>query len=799
MTAAILAKSPYQIDGKVRRVRLADHARDVLRATDLMFGAPGDPTRLAKKWLRFFKLPTATFDAFLQNLRLAAVFHDLGKANDGFQAMVHGRGHQDIRHEHLSALLLWLPEMRQWLARLKDYSVDPEIVVSSVLSHHLKANHKGLAAPLTEASKVVRVFAASDDVRAVLQTAADLFAVEPPDLSGHDRAWRFDREIAAQRDELRDALRAFRRMVHRDDTLRRLTMAVKAALLAVDSAGSAAARTAADLDHLDRWLRSAFGIARLTPDDIQEKVIQPRVEELKQAGIWRGYQKFQIEAANLGPRALLLASCGSGKTLAAWKWIAARLALRKASRVLFLYPTRATATEGFRDYVSWAGPEEAALVSGTAHYDLQELFANPGSGRDPRSGGDYAVDDRLFALAYWERRIFSATVDSFLACMTNRYAALCLLPLLVDSIVVVDEVHSFDPSMFKALERLLDEFDVPVLCMTASLPKLRREFLIEKRGMEPFPRELSDFPDLESQSGADRYRIHQSTELDAHTVALTALRKGKRVMWVVNTVRRCQRVARSLVKTLGEDPNVPKSIRCYHSRFKLEHRRARHNQVVLEFKRGAGATRPDDRGLILVTTQVCEMSLDLDADILITELAPVPALIQRMGRCCRVPDPGERRGEVYVYPPEGYPDGGERGARPYTAKELRQGEAFIAALSDRGAITQLDLADELEKLPTDELLLPESRAAFPDSGPYAMAREDTFRDDDGYVVDAVLDSDVDLWLAARHRREPAEGYVVPVPRGVVSRDSRLGAFLYRAPGDRYHPFLGFLEEVPVDA
>jgi len=783
----------------------------VLAASTLMFGTPGNSTRLARQWLRFFKLPESSFDAFINNLRLAAVFHDLGKANDGFQSMVHGRsrGRQDIRHEHLSALLLWLPEMRQWLSRLAEFGVVPEIVVGAVLSHHLKASHDKLAEPLGETgvSDQVEVYAAAPEVAATLQLAAGLFDIAPPEIAHHAGVWRFDgaagsNSIAAKRSELRGDLRGLTRTLAsgRDAARRRLTMAVKAALLAVDSAGSAAPRTNRDLAV---WLDAAFiDMKPLTPEDIHEKVLEPRIAELTRAGRWRGYHRFQEQAATLGPRALLLAGCGSGKTLAAWKWAAAQLEQHEASRILFLYPTRATATEGFRDYVSWAGPEEAALSTGTARYDLQTLFANPGTGSDIRSGGDYTVEERLFALAFWERRVFSATVDSFIACMTNRYAALCLLPLLVDSIVIVDEVHSFDKNMFRALERMLEEFDVPMLCMTASLPVDRRSFLQNVRGLELYPRDPGEFPDLEAQTKATRYVIHRTTEDEAYEVATKAVASGLTVMWVVNTVRRCQRIAGRLAGMLGMDLDAaaPGPVSCYHSRYKLEDRRSRHSAVIEQFKRPADGSGTERTGRILVTTQVCEMSLDLDADVLITELAPVPSLIQRMGRCCRNLTEDRPPGQVYAYPPEGYPAGRDRGALPYTAAELRQGDLFVGALAGGRGVSQADLSAQLELLvPEDEGLHPHQRSAFPDSGPYALSRDDAFRDENDYVVDAVLDADIPAWLDAKANKQPTDGFVLPVPRRHATPDDRLGSFLSRANAAQYHWFLGFQEEVPSDA
>jgi hypothetical protein len=101
---------------------------------------------------------------------------------------------------------------------------------------------------------------------------------------------------------------------------------------------------------------------------------------------------------------------------------------------------------------------------------------------------------------------------------------------------------------------------------------------------------------------------------------------------------------------------------CYHSRFRLCDRRERHNEVVAEFQ------RKPRRAALAITTQVCEMSLDLDADVLISEVAPVTALIQRMGRCCREQHPGKRFGEVYLYD--------SQQVLPYEKIDIEQGNKF---------------------------------------------------------------------------------------------------------------------------
>src|SRR5690606_29721935 len=211
----------------------------------------------------------------------------------------------------------------------------------------------------------------------------------------------------------------------------------------------------------------------LTADTIRQAIILPRLEQI---GIDESrlnpFQKACGDPGQVPPRALLLAPCGSGKTLAAWQWIAARCEEKPRRRVIFLYPTRASATEGYRDYIAYAGPEEAALVHGTADLDLDGIH--------PDLPTEARIDEaRLSALRQWPERLFSATVDQFLGYLQHGYGPTCHLPLLADSVVVFDEVHSYDRGAFSALLEFLRHFDVPVLCMTATILEGRRKKLEE--------------------------------------------------------------------------------------------------------------------------------------------------------------------------------------------------------------------------------------------------------------------------------------------------------------------------------
>ncbi|MBU4232527.1 MAG: CRISPR-associated helicase Cas3', partial [Proteobacteria bacterium] len=564
---------------------------------------------------------------------------------------------------------------------------------------------------------------------------------------------------------VKTALRRLKRRLREDEGLHRLLMAVRAALILADSAASAAPRIDQKIEH---WLETAFR-ETLTGEFVETQIISPRVEQIKAQKRWRGWSDFQLSAEDLSARALLLAPCGSGKTLAAWRWIKGRLHVKPAARVIFLYPTRATATEGFRDYVSWAPEADVALIHGTAAYELEGMFDDP---EDARFGKSFTTEDRLYALGFWHRRVFSATVDQFLGFMQQVYRSICLLPLLADSILVVDEVHSFDRKLFSAFKLFLKNFDLPVLCLTASLSPERKRALAEDCGLEIFPQDLGAFQDLEVQSARHRYDIQLLDDEDsAQEVALRSFQEGKRVLWVVNTVDRCQRLARSL------------SALCYHSRFRLVDRKKQHNLVISAFQ---NTTEP----VLAITTQVCEMSLDLDAQVLISEYAPLTSLIQRLGRCNRrALQEGDPFGQVYFYPPED--------DNPYTPDDLVGREEFLEAVAGR-EVSQLYLEQLLEAYGPAELEL-ERYAAFLENGPWAKAREESLREAMDYTVDAVLDRDLETYLELRKQRQPTDALLLPVPRRWARPHPRLGRFPQVAPASHYHRDFGFfnfpLEEI----
>lgn len=745
---------------------LLSHTEDVLQTFRALFGRIEMTTRLANCWRRFFRLTDDEWRAFYACSVPAIIFHDLGKANSGFQQAVKkgDRDSQLIRHEHLSALILFEAPFTRWLDSLPDCR--SEIVVSAVLGHHLKAIQGKIGAN-TNANRSIFTFY-DQGLEQLITYAKQEFQVDPPSCGDMSlaKSWSYEGANAVtftrKREELDSRLQQFRRRLRKDESAKRIHTAVRSALIVADSAASGLTRERKDLL---QWLEIAFSEdEQINGDYIERNVIQPRIQQIESRGTIFGWHTFQNAAATLPPRALLLSSCGSGKTLAAWRWIQSHVMAHPTARVIFLYPTRATATEGFRDYVSWGPETDVSLIHGTSAWELQGLFKNP----DVRSEKDFTSESRLFAIGYWHRRVVSATVDQFLGFMQHSYASMCLLPMLVDSVVVIDEVHSFDKSLFSALRSFLLYFDLPVLCMTASLPERRREELLEC-GLDAFPQELSAYPDLHDRADMKRYHTCRlDDEKVAETVVRKALEQRQTILWVVNTVDRCQKIASRL------------GWLCYHSGFTLEDRKKRHDEVISAFQERPGP-------LLAVTTQVCEMSLDLDANVLITEEAPITSLIQRMGRCNRHAKLASKKiGRVFIYRPEN--------SLPYSGEDLAGVTGFLDAI-DGQRVSQIDLQELLEEHGPDQVD-PEKYAAFLECGPFAIAREESLRDANDRNVQAVLSSAVGDFLKHRNAHKPLDGYLLPAPRKLAKQDSRLGAFPLVVDSTLYTSELGLLRKLP---
>ncbi|KAF0119374.1 MAG: hypothetical protein FD149_59 [Rhodospirillaceae bacterium] len=115
-----------------------------------------------------------------------------------------------------------------------------------------------------------------------------------------------------------------------------------------------------------------------------------------------------------------------------------------------------------------------------------------------------------------------------------------------------------------------------------------------------------------------------------------AAEAGQAVAWIRNTVADAMAAAAQLKERVSPD-----KLRLFHARFAMGDRLEREEEVEAIF--GKASTPAQRRGWILVATQVAEQSLDLDFDLMASDLAPMDALIQRAGRLWRHDRPERQR------------------------------------------------------------------------------------------------------------------------------------------------------------
>ncbi|MGP3947186.1 CRISPR-associated helicase Cas3' [Streptomyces sp. 7N604] len=263
------------------------------------------------------------------------------------------------------------------------------------------------------------------------------------------------------------------------------------------------------------------------------------------------------------------------------------------------------------------------------------------------------------------------TIDQLLFAATRTKHVMLRMAGLSGKVVILDEVHAADVYMSQFLKeglRWLGQAGVPVVLLSATLPPGQRRELLESyvggEGKEsasgPEIPEPDGYPSVTAVWGTEQGVGHlvedtqpwrgdlsvgvevlpelarqQTDEAGSPGDATVArlledrLADGGCALVIRNTVARAQATFQTLRAVFGEE------VRLLHGRLHAEHR-AERTQECLELlgpPREDGPSRPDR--LILVATQLAEQSFDVDADLLVTDLAPVDLLLQRIGRVHR--------------------------------------------------------------------------------------------------------------------------------------------------------------------
>jgi CRISPR-associated endonuclease/helicase Cas3 len=363
-----------------------------------------------------------------------------------------------------------------------------------------------------------------------------------------------------------------------------------------------------------------------------------------------------------GPQLLVVEDLtGAGKTEAALV-LAQRLIARGVAEGLYMgLPTMATANAMFtrvhdayrRLYADDASPS-LVLAHGKAR--LSDLFRQLISGWRVETHGheeDSGTTSRLWIADNRKKALLASvgvgTIDqALLAALPVRHQSLRLFGLC-RNVLIVDEVHACDAYMHKLLRGLLQfhaSLGGSAILLSATLPKSMRRELVESfchgMGYEAPELQREDYPLLtlvsadgamelpfEPRVGSPRtVNVRFSADVTEIVARLKATAEsGHCACWVRNSVSDAIEGER-LVREAGVS-----GVELFHARFAMGDRLDLEERIKRRYGEESG---PAERaGHVLVATQVVEQSLDLDFDLVVTDLAPVDRIVQRAGRLCR--------------------------------------------------------------------------------------------------------------------------------------------------------------------
>lgn len=412
-----------------------------------------------------------------------------------------------------------------------------------------------------------------------------------------------------------------------------------------------ARQAARDAGLLPSPISSKTGLASVFPEITAARPLQSWAETV---ALPNGPALFTIEDAT-----------GSGKTEAALVLAHRLMAAGHGTGIFFALPTMATAnamyarlSNAYRRLFSDGTCPSLVLAHSrrSLHEGFRSSILEPAA--DPRGDNVTPADQPAGAqcsawIADDRRKAFLAevgagTIDqAIMAVLPTRHAPLRLLGLS-RQVLIVDEAHAYDAYVSEELRQLVTfhaALGGSAIILSATLTRAQRRELqtaflagLDANG-EPDGAVAYPLVTTTSASGITAEPCRMAPELErrvaverlanaaaAITEIKAAAEVGAAVAWIRNSVNDAIEAHRAFASA-GIEAML------FHARFAMGDRQDIEQEVLQRF--GRSSVGEQRHGRVLVATQVIEQSLDLDFDLIVTDLAPADLIIQRAGRLWR--------------------------------------------------------------------------------------------------------------------------------------------------------------------
>jgi len=349
----------------------------------------------------------------------------------------------------------------------------------------------------------------------------------------------------------------------------------------------------------------------------------------------------QLSLGNIKEHLLIRAPTGWGKTAASLAY-----AVSKDSRIIYVLPTITSIKSFYDDLCTFFGKE-----------NVGELFYYADVEMARREDSDFR---ELMLSSYFARPVIITTLDQLLLTFLQVGKYFLKRPHLRNSVIILDEVHTFSQNMLYILSYFVEKFsriyDLRFCVMSATFPTVLKshfESLLKETHVLWLNEEFKNRRRV-------MYRLWNEDVSEIIEEIINLFKSHERpfrVAIVCNTVEKSQEVFRTLLSHLKAEEGRKYKDQEYESPFYYIKQYEKNIYIDLLHARYIYKHRCEKEerlekwvenmeSFILVATQVIEVSLDISFDFIVTECAPLEALVQRFGRVNRY---GDKTKEVNVW------------------------------------------------------------------------------------------------------------------------------------------------------
>ena len=319
---------------------------------------------------------------------------------------------------------------------------------------------------------------------------------------------------------------------------------------------------------------------------------------------WNKLQKYMIKKRD--KNVIAIAQTGMGKTEAGLLWIG-------DTKGFFILPLKTAINSIYNRVTTEIVKEKIEDRVGLLHSETKDIYLKDFSDNDLEV---YYESTKQLSLP-----LTICTLDQIFDFVYRYKGFEPKLATLSYSKIVLDEIQMYSPDLLAYIIKglkYITELGGKFAILTATFPEIVKD-LLSSQGIEFEISENFTKPDLNL-----RHNVKVIEKLIDTDFILSKFQKNK-ILVICNTVKEAQRIYTELKEKISDK----KLINLFHSKFIKRDRTIKENEILK-----LGNKNNKDFG-IWIATQVVEASLDIDFDILITELSDLSGLFQRMGRCYR--------------------------------------------------------------------------------------------------------------------------------------------------------------------